>query len=184
MNSFFTQKPTELKLFTHLISTFWCDLWAIFSLMGWAKFWALQMFEYMWTLLKSNYFIFSLLHITLVQHRGRPWAFRFILSVPRHAHKVIGGEDPSFVRPPRQSDLATLAFGSDSLPSNLSPIGFDGADLPKILKNSGTGDSVASIYPLQVWILFDISLLNLKLKSESLSDNRCKGQFVESVAYI
>ena len=38
-------------------------------------------------LLKSNYVIFSLLHITLVQHRGRPWAFRFILSVPRQRTK-------------------------------------------------------------------------------------------------
>ena len=152
--------------------------------MGWAKFWVLEMLEYMWTCCKSNYFIFSLLHITLVQHRGRPWAFRFILSVPIHAQKAIDDEDPSFFRPLRQFDLATLAFRSNSLSSNLCPIGFDDAYLPKILKNLGTGDSIASIYPFQVWILFDISLLNLKLKSESLSDNRCKGQFVESVAYI
>ena len=152
--------------------------------MGWAQFWVLEMLEYMWTCCKSNCFIFSLLHITLVQHRGWPWAFRFILSVPIHAQKAIDDEDPSFLRPPRQFDFATLAFRSNSLSSNLCPIGFDGAYLPKILKNPDTGDFIASIYPLQVWILFDISLLNLKLKSESLSDNCCKGQFVESVAYI
>lgn len=171
----------------HEISTFWIflwsDLWAIFGLMGWAKFWALEMLEYMWTCCKSKYFIFSLLNITLVYHRGRPRASRFILSVPRRA----------------ESDRrwrSVVCQTTETIRSCHIGIRIRFSDLKSQSNWFRRRWSPQNFEKFRYWWLCCLNLstsslnfvrhfvVELETRIWNLSDNRCKGQFVESVACI
>ena len=95
----------------------------------------------------------------------------------QYVQKAIDGGDPLFVRPPTPSDLATLAFGCDSLPSNLGSIGFNGTELPKFWKIQ----VLVTLLPQSICFKFELfwtlRCLNLNSRSGSLSDHRCKDQF-------
>ena len=129
-------------------------VWTIFSVMGWAAIWALEMLEYVWRSLLQQA---QLLHTSFVQRRGRPCASRFILSIP------IRAESNRWWRSVVCQTTDTIRSCHIGIRMRFSAVKsrfdrFQRYWVTKILKNSGTGDSVASIHLLQVWIFLDTSL--------------------------